>query len=78
MPLPKLPWPARRAAARRRGLEKDLHRTLTQLRANDSQFQLATDPFYLEQVIYEHAALMCRCSALLRELREGGAPCPPA
>ncbi len=73
MPIPMLPVTARRAAARRRALEKDLRQTLAQLKANDSEFQLADDGYYLEQVIYEHAALMCRCSALLRELREEGA-----
>ncbi len=68
----------RHAAARRRALEKELRRTLAELQGNDSRFQLATDTFYMEQVIYEHAALMCRCSALLRELRGGDAVCPPA
>lgn len=66
------------AAKRRRTLEKDLRRTLAELRANDGQFQLATDHFYIEQIIYEHAALMCRCSALLRELRGGGDACRSA
>lgn len=65
------------AARRRRVLEKELRKTLSELQTNDSQFQLAVDPFYMEQVIYEHAALMCRCSALLRELRGGDALCPP-
>ena len=33
----------------------------------------AQDPFYIDQLTYQHAALMCRCRALLRTLRaEGG------
>ena len=39
------------------------------LHANDSAFREAQDPFYIEQLTYQHAALMCRCRALLRLLR---------
>ena len=30
------------------------------------------DPFYIAQLTYQHAALMCRCRALLRTLRAEG------
>lgn len=76
MPLPIVQRRQKRANRRRRLLEQELHTALLALRANDAQFQLAADPCYLEQIIYEHAALLCRCSALLRELRGGEAPCP--
>ena len=42
------------------------------LRANEAAFGEAQDPFYIEQLTYQHAALMCRCRALLRLLRAGG------
>ena len=70
------PWRRCAAALHRRALEQELADTLTALRANDGQFQQATEPWYIEQVVYEHAALLCRCSALLRELRKESAPCP--
>ena len=63
------------AAKHRRALERELADTLAALRANDGQFQQAAEPWYIEQVVYEHAALLCRCSALLRELRGEAAPC---
>ena len=63
------------AEKRRRALEQELAGALAALRANDEQFRQAADPWYIEQVIYEHAAILCRCSALLRELREGAVPC---
>ena len=77
MPAPK-PLRRRAAARYRRALEEELRLTMARLRANDSQFQLAEDPCYIEQVVYEHAALMCRCNAILRELRGGEVPCLPA
>ncbi len=52
-----------------------LRRTYRDLRANEAAFQEAQDRFAVEQLIYEHAALECRCRALLRELRGGEAPC---
>ena len=48
-----------------------LHRTYRALQANEKAFQMAQDRFVSEQLIYEHAALECRCRALLRELRGG-------
>lgn len=48
-----------------------LHRTYRALQANEKAFQMAQDRFVIEQLIYEHAALECRCRALLRELRGG-------
>lgn len=50
-----------------------LRRTYSALQANDHAFQMAQDRFVIEQLIYEHAALECRCRALLRELRGGPA-----
>lgn len=77
MPLPILCRYQKRAESRhRRQLERELRAALLALRANDAQFQQAADPYFQEQVIYEHAALLCRCSALLRELRGGEALCP--
>lgn len=57
-------------------LQTELDAALQALQNNDRQFQLATERYYIEQIIYEHAALMCRCRALLRELRGGERPCP--
>lgn len=52
-----------------------LRRTYRDLRANEAAFQEAQDRFVVEQLIYEHAALECRCRALLRELRGGDPAC---
>lgn len=74
----RLPWPGGRlrrdlAARRARAAAVEaLRQTLRALRANDSAFQLAQDRLAVEQLIYERAALECRCRALLRELRAGG------
>lgn len=48
---------------------RELQTTIRRLRGNEAAFQLAQDDFSIERVIYEHAALMCHCRALLRELR---------
>lgn len=56
----------------RRAAKAELDTTMQALRANDSAFKEAQDPFYIEQLTYQHAALMCRCRALLRLLRAGG------
>ncbi len=45
------------------------------LRANEKAFQEALDPFVIEQLTYQHAALRCRSRVLLRLLREEDAPC---
>ncbi len=66
------------ADKRRAALQADLERAMADLRANEAEFRQATDACYTEQLIYQHAALMCRCRALLRELRGGGGPCPPS
>lgn len=52
-----------------------LRRTYRDLRANEAAFQEAQDRFAVEQLIYEHAALECRCRALLRDLRGGESSC---
>ena len=54
----------------RRAAKTELAATMQALRANDSAFKEALDPFYIDQLTYQHAALMCRCRALLRLLRE--------
>lgn len=58
----------------RRAARAELETTLQALRSNERAFTEAQDPFYIDQLTYQHAALMCRCRALLRTLRaEGGA-----
>lgn len=52
-----------------------LRRTYRDLQANEAAFQEAQDRFAVEQLIYEHAALECRCRALLRDLRGGESSC---
>ena len=39
------------------------------LHANERAFKEAQDPFYIEQLTYQHAALLCRWRALLHILR---------
>lgn len=53
----------------RRAAKAELEVTMRALHANDSAFREAQDPFYIEQLTYQHAALMCRYRALLRLLR---------
>lgn len=57
----------------RRAAQSELKAAMQELRANEVAFEEAQDPFYIEQLTYQHAALMCRCRALLRVLRSGGA-----
>ena len=57
----------------RRAAQSELKAAMQELRANEVAFEEAQDPFYIEQLTYQHAALMCRCRALLRTLRGGGA-----
>ena len=61
----------RQRAARRRREQtvRELHAVLRNLHRNEAAFQLAEDEFAIERVIYDHAALMCHCRALLRALR---------
>lgn len=56
----------------RRAVQGELKETMQALHANETAFEEAQDPFYIEQLTYQHAALMCRCRALLRLLRSGG------
>lgn len=57
----------------RRAVQAELKKAMQELQANERAFKEAQDPFYIEQLTYQHAALMCRCRALLRGLRSGGA-----
>ena len=59
----------------RRAVRADLDVAADALRANEKAFQEALDPFVIEQLTYQHAALLCRCRVLLRTLREEDAPC---
>ena len=59
----------------RRALQAELDAALQALRANEKAFQEALDPFVIEQLTYQHAALRCRSRVLLRLLREEDAPC---
>ena len=59
----------------RRALQAELDTTLQALHANERAFQEALDPFVIEQLTYQHAALRCRSRVLLRLLREEDAPC---
>ena len=56
----------------RRAVQAELNAAMQALRVNEVAFEEAQDPFYIEQLTYQHAALMCRCRALLRLLRAGG------
>ena len=49
----------------RRAARAELETTLQALRSNERAFTEAQDPFYIDQLTYQHAALMCRCRALL-------------
>ena len=55
-----------RAERERRAAKAELDSTMQAMRAVDSAFREAQDPFSIEQLTYQHAALMCRCRALLR------------
>lgn len=54
-------------------MQAELNTAMQALRANEAAFGEAQDPLFIEQLTYQHAALMCRCRALLRALRAGGA-----
>lgn len=60
----------------RRAVQAELNAAMQALRANEVAFEEAQDPFYIEQLTYQHAALMCRCRALLRMLRSSGGADP--
>ena len=57
-------------------VQAELQTATQALRANEKAFEEALDPFVIEQLTYQHAAIMCRCRVLLRMLREEDAPCP--
>lgn len=59
-----------------RALQKELRGAMQALQANETAFREAQDPCYIEQLTYQHAALMCRCRALLRMLRSSGGADP--
>lgn len=66
-----------RAALRERNrLAGELGGALEAIRRNEAAFEEAVDGYVVEQIIYEHAALMCRCRAVLRDLRGGDGACP--
>ena len=61
-----------RQEKQRRAAKAELTRTMQALQRNENEFNEAQEPFYIEQLTYQHAALMCRCRALLRTLRAEG------
>ena len=58
-----------RQEKQRRAAKAELTRTMQALQRNENEFNEAQEPFYIEQLTYQHAALMCRYRALLRLLR---------
>jgi len=58
----------------RRAWKGALDDTLRELRINESEYRYADDPNYIEQLIYQRAALLCRCRTLLQLLRQGSDP----
>ena len=61
-----------RQEKQRRAAKAELTRTMQALQCNENEFNEAQEPFYIEQLTYQHAALQCRCRALLRLLRSKG------
>lgn len=62
-------WKQRREARRREAERAEIRRAFRELQRNDKQFQLAQEPYYIEQLIYERAAILSHCRALLVLLR---------
>ena len=60
----------------RRAVQAELQTATRALHENEKAFEEALDPFVIEQLTYQHAAILCRCRVLLRMLREEDAPCP--
>lgn len=58
------------AEREQRAAKAELAAVMRQLHLAESAFREAQDSFAIEQLTYEHAALMCRCRALLRLLRQ--------
>ena len=61
-----------RQEKQRRAAKAELTRTMQAIKRNENEFNEAQEPFYIEQLTYQHAALQCRCRALLRLLRSKG------
>ena len=61
-----------RQEKQRRAAKAELTRTMQALQRNENEFNEAQEPFYIEQLTYQHAALQYRCRALLRLLRSKG------
>lgn len=49
-----------KAERERRAARAELETTVQALHANERAFKEAQDPFYIEQLTYQHAALLCR------------------
>lgn len=62
-----------RTEKEQRAMQSELQAALQAMRANEAAFEEVQDPVCIEQLTYQHAALMCRCRALLRALRATGA-----
>lgn len=62
-----------RTEKERCAMQSELQTALQAMRANEAAFEEVQDPVCIEQLTYQHAALMCRCRALLRALRAAGA-----
>ena len=60
-----------RQEKQRRAAKAELVRTMQAIKRNENEFNEAQEPFYIEQLTYQHAAMQCRCRALLRLLRSG-------
>ena len=63
-----------RAERERRAAKAELDSTMQAMRAVDSAFREAQDPFSIEQLTYQHAALMCRCRAAAPAAGRQGGP----
>ena len=70
-----LTWQEKKCQKERRALMAELDTATQALRANEKAFQEALDPFVIEQLTFQHAALRCRSRVLLRLLREEDVPC---
>lgn len=62
-------WKRRRERRKRELQQAEVRRTFRELQRNDQRFQLAVEPYYVEQLIFERAAILSRCRALLISLR---------
>lgn len=69
-------WKQRQAQRHREQERAEVRRTFRELRRNDEKFQQAEEPYYIEQLIFERAAILSHCRALLANLRRGGGERP--